>query len=135
MILFCNFNRVLVQMLQDIRYALRGFRKNPGFTVVAVMMLSLSIGVNTAVFTVTNAMLFSGYPRLDPDRRILYINTQNRNTKRGAGIFYLDYQYWRSHAKSLVDVAIVTNGGLRIRFADRAGDLPDNYDATELSTN
>src|SRR5215471_11106727 len=122
-------------MLQDIRYALRGFRKNPGFTVVAVMMLALGIGVNTTVFTVTNAMLFSGYPRLDPNGRILYISTQNQNTGRGAGIFYLDYQYWRSHAKSFVDMAIVTNGGLRIRFADRADDLPDNYDATELSTN
>jgi len=135
MTLCCNFNSVLVQMLQDIRYALRGFRNNPGFTVVAVMMLAVGIGVNTTVFTVTNAMLFSGYPRLDPNGRILYISTQNQNTGRGAGIFFLDYQYWRSHAKSFVDMAIVTNGGLRIRFADRAGDLPDNYDATELSTN
>src|SRR5437762_1875140 len=114
-------------MLQD-RYAQRGFRKNPGFTVVAVMMLSLGIGVNTTVFRVTNAMLFSGYPRLDPDGRILYISTQNKNTGRGAGIFYLDYQYWRSNAKSFVDMAIVTNGGLRVRFADRAADLSDNYD-------
>lgn len=122
-------------MLQDIRYALRGFRKNPGFTVVAVMMLALGIGVNTTVFTVTNAMLFSGFPRLDPHGRILYINAQNNSSGRGAGIFYLDYEYWRSHAKSFADMAIVTNGGLRIRFADRAGDLPDNYDATELSTN
>jgi predicted permease len=131
----CNFNSVPDQMLQDIRYALRGFRKNPGFTVVALMMLALGIGVNTTVFTVTNAMLFSGYPGLDPDGRILYISTQNKNTGRGAGIFYLDYQYWRSHTKSFVDMAIVTNGGLRVRFTDRAGDLPDNYDATELSTN
>jgi len=122
-------------MLQDIRYALRGFRKNPGFTVVAVIMLALGIGVNTTVFTVTNAMLFSGYPRLDPNGRILYINTQNKNTGRGAGMFYLDYQYWRSHAKAFVDMAIVSNAGLRIRFADRAADVPDNYDATELSTN
>jgi predicted permease len=125
----------LDDLRQDFRYALRGFGKNPGFTVMAVMMLALGIGVNTTVFTVTNAMLFSGYPGLDPDGRILYINTQNKNTGRGIGTFYLDYQDWRAHAKSFVDMAIVTNGGLRIRFADRAGDLPDNYDATELSTN
>ena len=122
-------------MLQDIRYALRGFRKSPGFTVVAVMMLALGIGINTTVFTVTNAMLFSGIPGLDPNGRILYISSQSKNTGRGAGIFYLDYQYWRSQARSFVDMAMVTNAGLRVRFADRVSDLPDNYDATELSTN
>jgi predicted permease len=122
-------------MRQDIRYALRGFRKNPGFTIVAVVMLALGIGINTTVFTVTNAMLFSGYPRLDPNGRILYIGTQNKNTGRGGGISYLDFQYWRTHSKSFVDMAIVTNAGLRIRFADRSDDLPDNDDATELSTN
>src|SRR4030088_3176082 len=67
--------RWLDDVLWDIRYALRQFRQNPGFTAAAVLTLALGIGINATVFTVTNAMLFKGYPRVDSDNRILYISS------------------------------------------------------------
>jgi len=56
------------EMFQDLRYGMRMMLKNPGFTVVSALTLALGIGVNTALFTLFNAVALRPLPVKDPDR-------------------------------------------------------------------
>ena len=81
--------------VRDLHYALRTLRKNPGFTVVAVIALALGIGVNTSIFSLYNALALRPLPVKDPGRVVRLFQTHAGES--GAGVFsypkYLDYRY------------------------------------------
>jgi len=67
-------------LLQDLRYALRQLRKSPGFTAAAIVVLTLAIGGNTAIFSVVREMVFS--PRPYPEeQQVVQLYTQGRKNR------------------------------------------------------
>src|SRR6266851_131254 len=62
-------------MWQDLRFGLRMFCKNPGFTVVALLTLALGIGANTAIFTVINGVLLNPLPYPHPEQMVSLAET------------------------------------------------------------
>src|SRR4051812_31453903 len=70
----------MTDFLQDIRYALRTFRRTAGLTIVIVASLAIGIGANTAVFSVVNALLLKPLPYPDPDRlTVLWLRSPGIN--------------------------------------------------------
>ncbi len=62
--------RVLDDMVQDLRFSLRKFRRSPGFALVILLTLALGIGVNSAIFTLVDAILLRPLPFPDPDQLV-----------------------------------------------------------------
>jgi putative ABC transport system permease protein len=79
--------RWLDEGAQDVRYALRGFRRNPGFALVAILSLALGIGANTALFEVVNAVRLRTLPVADPSS-LVEVHIVDREGARG------NFQTW-----------------------------------------
>jgi predicted permease len=75
----------LESVWRDVRYAVRGLRRSPGFAAVAVLTLALGIGANSAVFSVVNGLLLRTLPVTAPKRLAMISTQQSINDGFGAG--------------------------------------------------
>ena len=98
-------NRGMV--LQDVRYAVRSFAKNPVFTLVVVVTLALGIGANTAIFTLVDVVLLRPLPVQEPDE-LVDIWTTCRRGFTYCSSSYPDYLDYRDRNRTLLDVAAFT---------------------------
>ncbi|MGB8888376.1 MAG: ABC transporter permease [Candidatus Korobacteraceae bacterium] len=103
--------------LQDLRYAFRQLRKNPGFTAVTVLTLALGIGVNAAMFAVIDAVLLRPFPFPKPDQIVQMSEASPADMAPGNSSLP-DIRDWRDQSRSFQDIGWYTEG---IRSVDIPG--------------
>ena len=100
---------------QDFRFALRTLAKSPGFTLVALATLALGIGVNTAMFSVANAVLWRSMPYADPDRIVWVGAVERKNPDVAWGASYPNFRDWQARAHSFGAIAGILQAGRILR--------------------
>src|SRR5215475_10616079 len=91
-------------LFQDLRYGVRMLLKQPAFTLIAALTLSLGIGANTAIFSVINALILNPPHIADAERAAAIWRTAK--DKRAEGfVSYLDLQDWRAGNRSFEAIA------------------------------
>lgn len=108
----------LSQLRQDLRYAGRSLRRSPGFAIVAVLCLGLGISVNTATFSLINALLFRDFPGVVDQHRVATV-LLGRDTERGryspGEVALPDWRELEGGVPAFADVAAVGTAAVSAR--------------------
>lgn len=95
---------VVEAAIQDLRFATRILRTNPGFTTIAVLTLALGIGANAGVFSVVNGVLLNPLPYLHPEQ-LVAMHESKRNFPNGS-ISFPNFKDWKRNNRTFSDMAI-----------------------------
>jgi predicted permease len=127
-------------LFKDIRYGLRGLLRRPGFTAVALVILALGVGANTAIFTLINAVVLKPLPVSKPEELVLFNDSASEGTRTSDGdiragrsdIFsYAAYRYFREHDSSFQELSAFRSGESRVSV--RRSDAPSGEAAQRAS--
>ena len=101
----------------DIRYALRTLRRNPAFTAVAVLSLSLGLGANTAIFSVMDKVMLRNLPVAHPEQLVELLHRLPREGHRGNSFSREACQDLRDHNHTLSALIAASPASLNVRGA------------------
>ena len=122
------------RLWQDSRFALRQLRKSPGFAATSVLILAISIGAVSAIFSILYAVLLRPYSFRDPNQIVVWREVIEDAVKQYTSVpdNYRHFVYLRSHAKTIQDAALFQNASFSVTTG---GDHPHIEKGLTVSPN
>ena len=114
---------------RDLRFAVRSLRKMPGFTAIAVLVIAVGIGANTAVFSVINTVLLKPLTYPEPQSLVQLMNTGPQGSFPGANI--PKFKIWHEQSSIFEAVASNDSGGSGINLT--GGNDPEQIQAMHVT--
>ena len=119
---------------RDLKYAVRTLSRSPGFTVVAVLVMALGIGANTALFTIVRSVLLKPLPYATPGRLVMLYQhdpaAKDQDNYVAGGVFTA----WQKGSKSLEQMAAISPWAT-YNVSAEGGQLPEKVNAAYCSWN
>src|SRR5580698_5986499 len=100
----------MLTVLSDLRYSLRTLVKMPGFSIVALLVLALGIGANTAIFSVVNSVVLRPLPYPNADRLALIWETDLKDGIKREGPSGPNFLDWKEQSQSFEEMALLEVG-------------------------
>jgi len=116
----------------DLRYALRGLARNPGFAAVAAATLALGIGSSVAVFGVADAVLLRPLPYRAPESLVRVGSFHPTKSPDGVGASYMDFLDWRNRSRSFENLSGIMTGSAVLGDAGSAARVPAAWVSWDL---
>src|SRR5213595_2482575 len=104
----------------DLRYALRMLRRSPGFSLLAILCLTLGIGANAAVFSWIEGILFRPYPAVAHQERLVAIGGTSRDAPSGTPLSWPDFQDLQRSCTLCETLFVSKITGTTLSIGDRA---------------
>ncbi len=111
---------LLENFLQDVRFGLRMLRRSPGFSLLAILCLTLGIGANAAVFSWIEGILFRPYPAVLHQERLVAIGGTSRDEPRGTPLSWPDFQDLQRSCTLCETLFVSKITGTTLSIGDRA---------------